>query len=317
MKPRSRSDSRLLTVQHVTVYRYLEPVGLGEHRMMFRPRESHDLQLVTTRLEIFPRPARLRWLHDVFDNSVAIATFEGTTSELTFDSTVTLEHFETTLPDYVLDDIALSYPFRYPTDEGPDLVCALTRRYPGADVDLWAAQFVAPGGSIGTIDLLHAITHGISDQFVYERRTQKGVQTPSETLERGRGSCRDFALLMMEAVRSLGLAARFVSGYIAIPEVDPEATVGGGATHAWLQVYLPGAGWIDFDPTNRIVGNRNLIRVAVAWDPRQALPLWGTFVGPASARNGMEVEVKVFAANTRLSGQSGQPTGLVANGVDT
>lgn len=296
MNDEARANPSTLTVRHVTVYRYREPVALGEHRMMFRPRESHDLRLVTAGLEITPRPASLRWLHDVFDNSVAIATFDTTTTELRFDSTVTLEHLQTSLPDYVLDVDAASYPFRYPDDEGPDLVGALLRRYPSAEVDRWAARFVAGGGPTGTMDLLRAITLEINREFEYERRTLKGVQTPGETLERRCGSCRDFALLMIEAVRSLGLAARFVSGYIAVPEIAPDSIVGGGSTHAWLQVYLPGAGWVDFDPTNSIIGNRNLVRVAVAWDPRQALPLWGTYNGPASAFAGMEVAVSVSEA---------------------
>jgi transglutaminase-like putative cysteine protease len=283
---------RLLTVRHVTKYHYSEPVRLGEHRMMFRPRESHDLRLVNTSLDILPRPVELRWLHDVFDNSVAIAAFDEMTSELCFDSTVTLEHVETALPDYALDAGAQTYPFRYPDDERPDLVSALMRRYSGDGVARWAARFLTSSSSMGTMTLLHAITRGIKEQFVYVRRDEKGVQSPGETLRRGRGSCRDFALLMMEAVRSLDLAARFVSGYIFVPEMQA-AIVGGGATHAWMQIYLPGAGWVDFDPTNSIVGNRNLIRVAVAWDPAQALPLWGSFVGSASSFRGMEVEVSV------------------------
>jgi transglutaminase-like putative cysteine protease len=290
---------RLLTVRHVTIYNYSEPVKLGEHRMMFRPRESYDLRLVSTRLDIQPRPAELRWLHDVFDNSVAIATFSDTTAELRFDSTVTLEHLETALPDYALETSAQTHPFRYPDDDRPDLVSALMRRYPGHEVDHWATQFLATSGSTGTMNLLHSMTLGIREQFVYVRRPQKGVQSPGETLRRGRGSCRDFALLMMEAVRSLGLAARFVSGYIFVPEVDPDAITGGGATHAWLQVYLPGAGWVDFDPTNSIVGNRNLVRVAVAWDPRQVLPLWGSFIGSASSSSGMKVEVSVTEENRK------------------
>src|SRR6185369_16227026 len=122
------------------------------------------------------------------------------------------------------------------------------------------------------------------DECRYIQRVEKGVQSPGETLRRRSGSCRDFAVLMMEAARSLGMAARFVSGYIFVPSTaGAAAIVGGGATHAWMQVYLPGAGWVDFDPTNDIVGNRNLIRVAVAWDHGQALPLWGSFTGAASA----------------------------------
>jgi transglutaminase-like putative cysteine protease len=290
---RTRSGVRLLKVRHITRYRYSEPVRLGEHRMMFRPRESHDLRLVNTSLDILPRPVTLRWLHDVFDNSVAIAVFGEMTSELCFDSTVTLEHVETALPDYALDVGAHTYPFRYPDDERPDLASALMRRYSGDDVARWAARHLPSSGSIGTMALLHAITEGIKEQFIYVRRSEKGVQSPGETLRRGRGSCRDFALFMMEAVRSLGFAARFVSGYIFVPEVQA-AIVGGGATHAWMQIYLPGAGWVDFDPTNSIVGNRNLIRVAVAWDPAQVLPLWGSFVGSASSFRGMEVEVSVI-----------------------
>ena len=135
------------------------------------------------------------------------------------------------------------------------------------------------------------MTHGIREQFIYTRRVEKGVQTPAETLEKKRGSCRDFAVLMMEAARSLGIAARFVSGYIYVPNFS--GVTGGGATHAWMQAYLPGAGWVDFDPTNSIVGNRNLIRVAVAWSPEHALPLWGTYDGSAGAFLDMEVTVSV------------------------
>ena len=137
---------------------------------------------------------------------------------------------------------------------------------------------------------------------MYVRRSEKGVQSPGETLRRRSGSCRDFAVLMMEAARSLGLAARFVSGYIFVPEANQAASVGGGSTHGWMQVYLPGAGWIDFDPTNSIVGNRNLIRVAVAWDQQSALPLWGTFHGPASSFRGMDVDVSPLPPHGRHGG---------------
>jgi transglutaminase-like putative cysteine protease len=140
------------------------------------------------------------------------------------------------------------------------------------------------------------MTLAIKQDFVYTRRSEKGVQNPTVTLETRRGSCRDFAVLMMEAARSLGLAARFVSGYIFVHGADDTGLTGGGATHAWMQLYLPGAGWIDFDPTNSIIGNRNLIRVAVAWDHTHVLPLWGTFIGKASSFLGMNVSVSVTEA---------------------
>jgi transglutaminase-like putative cysteine protease len=287
----------LLTVRHITTYRYAEAVRFGEHRMMFRPRESHDLRLINTRLDILPRPSELRWLHDVFDNSVAIATFDDASSELRFDSTVTLEHIETALPDYTLDSEAQLYPFYYSDDDRPDLVNALARQYPWDDLGPWTARFLTRSGSTTTMTLLQSMTRGIKDELLYVRRPEKGVQSPGETLRRRSGSCRDFAVLMMEAARSLGIAARFVSGYIFMPELSGSAlAIGGGATHAWMQAYLPGAGWVDFDPTNSIVGNRNLIRVAVAWDQKNALPLWGTFIGPSSSFCGMDVDVSVVEA---------------------
>src|SRR5450755_4468328 len=284
----------LLTVHHSTVYHYREPVGLGEHRMMFRPRDSHDLRLIRTNLLITPQPAGLRWLHDPFDNSVAVATFEGTTSELRVESTVTLEHFENSPPEYPLEECARTYPFRYADEDFPNLARALARHYPGESVSRWALQFLDPSDTTGTMKILRAMTSGIREQFIYTRRIEKGVQTPDETLRVGRGSCRDFAVLMMEAARSLGVAARFVSGYIFVP--NRSGLAGGGATHAWMQAYLPGAGWIDFDPTNSIVGNRNLIRVAVAWAPGQVPPLWGTYSGSAKACLGMDVNVIVTEA---------------------
>jgi transglutaminase-like putative cysteine protease len=280
-----------LTVRHSTVYRYREPVGLGEHRMMFRPRASHDLRLIQTNLIITPEPARLRWLHDPFDNSVAVATFEGTTCELRFESVVTLEHFETTMPEYPVEEYARTYPFRYSDEDFPNLERALFRHCPVPSVSKWSLQFLDPSDTTETMKILRAMTHGIREQFIYTRRIEKGVQTPEETLRHRRGSCRDFAVLMIDAARSLGIASRFVSGYIYVP--NKSGIAGGGHTHAWMQAYLPGAGWIDFDPTNSIVGNRNLIRVAVAWDPDQVLPLWGTYMGPAGAFLGMDVAVTV------------------------
>jgi transglutaminase-like putative cysteine protease len=281
-----------LSVRHVTIYRYSEPVRLGQHRMMFRPRESYDLKLLTASLTITPNPAGVRWLHDVFDNSIAIAEFDGSTSELRFESEVTLQHFETTLPEYPLEEYASHYPFSYSDEDMPNLSRALTHRYPSDNVRHWANQFLNQSGTTGTMSLLRSMTLDIRKQFLYSRRIQKGIQSPDETLQSRRGSCRDFAVLMMEATRSLGVAARFVSGYVFVPGDNTRVT-GGGATHAWMQAYLPGAGWIDFDPTNSIVGNRNLIRVAVAWSPDHVLPLWGTFTGSNNSFLGMDVTVSV------------------------
>ena len=196
----------LLTVRHLTVYRYSEPVGLGEHRMMFRPRESHDLRLLKTKLDITPAPASLRWLHDVFDNSVAVATFDGATSELRFDSTVTLEHFETTLPDYPLEEYAKTYPFRYSDDELPNLG---QRAGPSLPERRGQALGAAVSGSVRDHrDHGPASLHDARHQagfHLHAPQSRKACRARAKRCESRRGSCRDFAVLMMEAVALPGL----------------------------------------------------------------------------------------------------------------
>jgi transglutaminase-like putative cysteine protease len=185
----------------------------------------------------------------------------------------------------------------------PDLLRAVERQYldPEHEVDRWARQFLRHDGRTETTELLAAMTYAIRQNLTYVAREESGVQDPVRTLKLASGSCRDFAVLMMEAVRSLGLAAHFVSGYLYVPEDRLDGGIGGGATHAWLRVYLPGAGWVEFDPTNGIVGSRNLIRVAVVRDPRQAVPVSGTWTGFPSDSLGMTVEVEVTAEASATS----------------
>lgn len=296
-----------LQVIHRTVYRYAEPVRFGEHRLMCRPRDSHDLRLFDTRIVITPT-ARQRWVHDVFGNSVLVATFADAAQELCFESSFVAEHYPAEPDVDLLEPDAETLPFSYADSELPDLACFVRRHCPDPrhQVDKWVQAVAARAGSSRTLDVLTAITRAVRDQFRYETRHEEGTLTPLQTLQRGSGSCRDFAFFMMEAVRSLGLAARFVSGYLYDEQllVDGRALVGGGATHAWVQVYLPGAGWLPFDPTNAIVGGHNLIRVATVRDPSQAAPLTGSYLGPAEAALGIEVEVRVYrdaAADTDLT----------------
>lgn len=288
----------LLSVTHTTVYRYHRPVRFGEHRLMFRPRDSHDLRLLDSSLTISP-PAEVRWLHDVFSNSIAIARFNDAAEELRFESRILLDHFGLRDPDFVIEPYAQTYPFSYPAEEIPDLGRSVERDYPDPErkVDGWVKGFLNGSGQVGTQDLLVAINRAIHEQFAYARRYALGTQTPVETLERGSGTCRDLAAFMMGAVRALGLAARFVSGYLYDPLLDTGEGSGdirgAGDTHAWVQVYLPGAGWVEFDPTNGLVGGANLIRVAVAREPFQAVPLQGTYFGSADDFQEMAVEVRV------------------------
>jgi transglutaminase-like putative cysteine protease len=290
-----------LTIRHVTIYRYRQPVAFGEHRMMLRPRDSHDQKVIEASLDISPEPSSLCFIEDAFGNHVAIARFDGSSSELSFESIVSLEHSPANA-DLDLAQAAGDFPVDYSALEMPELAHCIQRHHPDPndEVGRWARQFLHASGSIGTLELLVRLSQGIHQGFLYRRREAKGIQRPVETLRLGHGSCRDFALLMIEAARSLGLAARFASGYLAVPFEPGEepASTGAvdrahGATHAWAQVYLPGAGWIDFDPTSGSVGKAKLVTVAVVRDPDQALPLHGTFIGSASDPLGMEVRVSV------------------------
>jgi len=288
----------LLTIHHKTEYRYAHPVEFGEHRIMLRPRDGHDLRMLNGKLEITPEPASLRWIHDVFGNSVAIATFDERARKLTFVSTATIEHLPSEEFALTADDQAYFYPFLYEAEELPDLQEFIRPQYgdPDGELATWARGFLDPQGRTPTFNILSGMTLGIRKQFAYRKRYEHGTQHPLDTLQTKSGTCRDFTLFMIEALRRLGIAARFVSGYLFIHGDRDHNYVGGGSTHAWVQVYLPAAGWIEFDPTNGIVGSRDLIRVAVARDPRQAIPLHGTYMGSADAFLGMDVSINVVSA---------------------
>ena len=283
----------IFTVRHVTTYDYRRPVRFGGHRLMFRPRDSADQRLIHAGLRVTPEPRGVRWIHDVFGNCVTLVDIDGRAPALRFESLIRLEHTPQDGPEFLIDEAALTYPFAYPAEEAADLAPTVAMQFPDDTVHQWARRFVKSGRPTETGRLLMTLCFAIHESFAYSRRTERGTQPPAMTLARRRGTCRDFALLMIEAVRSLGLAARFVSGYVYVPDRDDPDVLGGGSTHAWAQVYLPGAGWVEFDPTNGIVGNRDLIRVAVARTPEQATPLSGTYAGAAADFAGMTVEVRV------------------------
>jgi transglutaminase-like putative cysteine protease len=288
-----------LTIKHGTTYQYRQPVAFGEHTMMLRPLESRDQSLIDVKLEITPRPTHIRRTRDAFGNHLDIARFAGCAKELRFESTIRLRQSYMDLHDIEIEEFARACPFMYRSEEMPDLVHFVERQFvdPDCHVERWTRKYLRQERPTDTRQFLINLTKSINRTFQHVTRHEKGVQTPLQTLELRSGSCRDLAMLMIEAVRSLGLAARFVSGYLHIPG-DEEPHVGGGNTHAWAQIYLPGPGWVDFDPSNGIVGNRDLIRVAVVRDPRQAIPLHGTWTGFPSDYLGMKVEVAVKSEPT-------------------
>jgi len=288
----------MLNVRHTTVYRYRRPVRLGDHRLMLRPRDSHDLRLIRTNLNFSPA-ASVRWIHDVFGNSIAIASFAETASELRIESRLELETYAVAQPRSEVSAEATSYPFVYSADDRIDLGRMLERHHadPVDRLGAWARGFVR-GDRTDTLALLGDLNAGVKAWISYQSRESEGTQTPVETLDRGWGSCRDLAVLLIEAARCLGFGARIVTGYLYNPITDngDNTAVGSGATHAWADIYLPGAGWMAYDPTNGTVNGKNLIRVAVTRDISQAVPIGGSFVGAPGDYLGMTVDVAVASA---------------------
>lgn len=284
-----------LRIHHRTIYSYRRPVKLGPHRLMLRPRESRDLRLLSSNVVVTPVAAVI-WAQDVFGNAVATATFQSMAESLVIDSVAEVELDAVDWPIFDVAASAICYPFRYSDDEWTDLGALTIQQYPDPTGRLrdWARAFVRANPT-DTLALLKDISAGVAGWISYQSREDEGTQSPIQTLDRGWGSCRDFAVLFVEAVRSLGFGARIVSGYLYQPDHNIMGSVDPGATHAWAEVFVPGAGWITCDPTNRSVGSANLIPVAVARAIRQAMPVVGSFVGETDAFQGMSVEVRVTA----------------------
>jgi transglutaminase-like putative cysteine protease len=282
-----------LKIRHTTTYRFHELVSLWPHRLMLRPRESRDLRLISSDLAVTPA-AVITWAHDVFGNAVATATFQTMSAHVMIDSTVVLELDAVAWPVFDIAASAISFPFRYSDDEWADLGPLAVPQHPeGAErLRTWARQFMISNPT-DTLAFLKDLNHAVAETIRYQSREAEGTQSPMETLERGWGSCRDFAALFAEAARSLGFGARLVSGYLYNRDRQGVGSNDAGSTHAWAEVYVPGAGWITFDPTNRSVGGFNLIPVGVVRDIRRAIPVSGVFVGSSGAFAEMSVEVRV------------------------
>ena len=281
---------RRLKILHRTYYNFRGPVQLQPHRLLLRPREGPGLQIECWKLDVVPA-AQIRWLRDAYDNSVAIATFDAPAAHLGIASECIVQQFDETPLDFLVEDFAVNYPFSYDADSSGVLRPYMRAPAPAdqAAVEAWVRRYWHADEKVQTYALLSRLCVAINQSLTYQIREQPGVQSAVETLTRGIGSCRDFANLFMEAAHCLGLAARFVSGYLNSPFEDGRS----GSTHAWAEVYLPGAGWKGFDPTSGEIAGARHIAVAVARLPEAVSPVTGAYIGPAGA----DLSVGVWVSN--------------------
>lgn len=279
-----------IEIQHTTRYNFDSPVKLGPHTLLVRPRQGHDLRIVSSTLNISPT-AVLTWRRDLYDNMRGIAAFgEATINELAIESCVEVELYETMPLNFVVEDHALYFPFNYLPEAKSALLHYLTPNY--ADDPLledWLTPYRQLPRDTETFAVLDKLNHQIHTDLGYQVREEAGVLTPTQLLAAGKGSCRDMAALFLETCRRLGIAARFVSGYVHGPATE----VGGASTHAWAEVYLPGAGWKGFDPTNCSVVGPDHIPTAVHSHPESIPPISGSFTGPEGVKTTLSVDVQI------------------------
>lgn len=284
-----------LRIRHETLYAYARPVRFGPHRLLVRPRDSHAIRVVDAVLTVSP-PGRTRWLYDAFGNSVCTFTPQGHSTALSIVSELVIERFPAQLSDPRIDDPHTATPIVYATADRAVLdpfVQPVTEDADGLLLRWLRAQAGPPGEP--ALAFLLRLNQTIHDAFAYESREHGGAQEPAVTVTRGAGACRDFAWLMVEAVRRLGYAARYVTGYLYSP--GDGGVRGAGATHAWCEVFLPELGWTEFDPTNALAESGDLIPVAVARTPGEAAPIAGSIFGDGGETS-LTVHVDVQPADS-------------------
>jgi transglutaminase-like putative cysteine protease len=280
-------------IHHRTVYRYSAPVRFGLHRLVLRPRESHDIQVIKHQIIVQPE-AQFFWLTDLFGNNIALVEIPDQADRLEIINEVILdrvEGLEDSAPHRISRVSVAPLPVTYPQMELGVIQGYVTPVYEddAPTVSSWTeqcSQSVPKPTAVGMVAHLNRCVH---EQIRYQRREEKGVQSPARTLALGSGSCRDMATLLMEACRTLGIAARFVSGYL-----DATASAAGrGSTHAWVEVYLPDSGWRGFDPTVGATTTPKHVALGVSTHPRGVMPVSGIYDGPPGSYQGMEVAISI------------------------
>lgn len=283
------------TITHETRYQFTQPVELHAHRAMLRPRDGHHLRIVNATLALTPN-ALVIWSFDVFGNSICTIAFEGMASDITITSVLELERFPASPELRVTDGRPAPYPVLYSPEDRRDLASLMMvdDEHAVDDLESWIEERGLRQVQDALV-LARNLMAAVQSSFTYEARYDEGTLWPSEMLERGGGTCRDYAFFMMEIARILGFAARFATGYLYSPALDGGgiAHAGAAATHAWAELFIPNIGWVDFDPTNNLTGTADLIKVASVRKPSQAIPIAGSYTGPAGAGGPPDVKVTV------------------------
>ncbi|WP_269716210.1 transglutaminase family protein [Caulobacter sp. NIBR2454] len=281
-----------LRIRHETRYTYERPVRFGPQRLMLRPRDSHAARIVEATLELSPLGA-VRWVYDALGNCVCWYTPDTPSTELVIVSNLLIERFPAPLSPFEIGDPHTATPIVYDREDRTALEPFMAPATDDEALGLltWLRSQMGRADE-PALDFLLRLNSAIHQEFAYGARHDEGTQSPAETLRLGSGTCRDFAWLMVEGLRRLGYAARFVTGYLYSAKASKVR--GASATHAWVEVFLPGLGWMEFDPTNGLAESPDLIAVASARTPSQAAPVSGSIFGdPGDSHLDVKVDVQL------------------------
>jgi transglutaminase-like putative cysteine protease len=280
----------LLRIDHITEYRYRKSVGLTPHRLRLHPRGLPGLRILRSELRIHPGEHTLRWSLDAEGNVIGLVTFPNESDRLRIASTLLLEQQITNPFDFLLEGRALRLPLSYDERERQFLTPFLQSSDPESarEISLLLEPFLRGVSARDlTLDFLTAFNRAIPALFRYSLRHEPGVQTAEETITRREGTCRDFAHLFIESVRTAGLAGRYVSGYLC----SSPGSTREDHTHGWCEVYLPGAGWRGFDPTNGVLAGAHHVAVATSLLAGDIPPVEGSYCGEDDLMAAHEVTI--------------------------
>ena len=298
----------LVTVSHRTTYSFNSPVTLHEHAVMLRPRPGRDMRVSSSELRIGPAPLSVEQHRDRYGNRVEKILFdeERRFTELSIVSDFKVVHRPRHRSE-VAAAVAGALPMPLSLREAAEVAVAgpMQTSDPAGRLGRWALDAAGDGNAF---ERIYALAQAVHSDTSYASRESLGTQSPLETLELATGTCRDMAYLLAEGARSLGYPARFVSGYL-YDDAGSQELVGGASTHAWAQVHMPGAGWTDFDPTNDLVGGRNLVASAWVMKPEEASPCHGMFTGWTGAFDKLVIDV-----STACSKAGPSPSALPGTG---